>query len=234
MPKNLTADSDLRRNKRAVRTIERLLRRKYGSPRKERLADPLDVLIQTVLSQNTTDTNSHRAYQKLRQRFDGWESVRRAPAARIEEAIRSGGLANVKARRIKRILSKVKQLSGDLSLRILCELPPEDAERILRGFPGVGPKTINCVLLFGCEMDVFPVDTHILRVSKRIGLIPEKTSLERAHALWRGLFPRGLAYSLHLNLINHGRKTCRPRNPHCLDCCLRDLCRHYLTIRAFP
>lgn len=217
-------------NKTKVRKIERLLRDEYGSPPERRLADPLDVLIQTVLSQNTSDTNSHRAFQNLINRFGDWDAVRKAPVRQIERAIRVGGLAHVKGKRIKRMLSEIEAAYGSLSLRSICHMQVDEAMEALSRFDGVGPKTVHCVLLFACGKDVFPVDTHILRISKRVGLVPENTSLERAHQLWTGLLPRRLAYSLHLNLIAHGRRTCLARSPQCLRCCLRHICKYYLSI----
>jgi endonuclease-3 len=184
----------------------------------------VDVLIQTILSQNTSDTNSHRAFKNLRDRFPQWDDVVAARPAEIENAIRTGGLAKIKAHRIKNILSRIKSEWKTVSLDFLCAMSPEQARAVLAGFKGVGPKTAHCVLLFGCAMDVFPVDTHILRISKRIGLIHESASLERAHELWSEFLPPGLAYPLHINLIEHGRRTCRARNPRCCECCLGDLC----------
>jgi endonuclease-3 len=212
-----------------ARMMERRLRARYGLPIRPRSLDPVDVLIQTILSQNTSDTNSHRAFKNLRERFSQWDDVIAARPVEVENAIRTGGLAKIKAHRIKNILSSIKSDWKTVSLRFLCAMPPEQAKAVLFGFKGVGPKTANCVLLFGCAMDVFPVDTHILRISKRVGLIHESVSLERAHALWADFLPPGLAYPLHINLIEHGRETCRARNPRCRECCLRSLCPFWLS-----
>lgn len=214
-----------------VQKIDRLLRGQYGFPRKMTSAEPLDVLMQTILSQNTNDANSHRAFEKLRIRFDQWDAVMLAPVGQIEEAIHIGGLAKTKARRIQKILSQIHDRNGSLSLRHLCAMTPSDAAAILEKFEGVGRKTINCVLLFGCDMDVFPVDTHILRISKRMGLIPEKTGMERAHTLWATFLPANSALPLHLNLIRHGRLICRARVPQCSECCLKRLCKRFLRQR---
>lgn len=209
-----------------IRNIEQLLRAEYGSPPQRKSRDPLGVLIRTILSQNTSDINSRRALDRLRGRFGDWDAVRTASHREVEEAIRIGGLANVKAKRIKEILSKIHTLFGEMSLGLICSMEPDKASALLSAFEGVGPKTVNCVLLFGCGMDVFPVDTHILRISKKLGLIPENTSLERAHRLWAQILPEGLAYSLHLNLIEHGRHVCHTRNPQCLECCLKRYCAY--------
>lgn len=217
---------DAHEKKKAIRRIERSLRKQYGKPSEKEAADPLDVLVRTILSQNTTDANSGRAFERLRERFGGWDAARRAPCRQIEEAIRVGGLAKVKARRIKKILSQIHESYGEMSLDSLRDMEPGEASAALSAFEGVGPKTVNCVLLFGCAMNVFPVDTHILRISRRLGLIPQNTSLENAHKLWAGFLPDGLAYSLHLNLIKHGRLTCTARRPKCPACCLRRTCKY--------
>jgi endonuclease-3 len=207
-----------------VRKIHALLCEEYGEPRRRKAEDPVDVLIRTILSQNTSDTNSRRAFDGLKNRFPEWDSARCAPTKRIEQAIRVGGLAAIKARRIKDILTRIHAEYGNISLRPLGAMIPREAlEKLLR-YKGVGSKTAHCVLLFGFGMDAFPVDTHILRISKRIGLIPEKTSLDRAHDMWARFLPGKLAYSLHLNLIAHGRRICRSQSPRCRECCLNPVC----------
>jgi endonuclease-3 len=217
---------DLREKTKTARTIDKLLRKEYGVPSSRTATDPLDVLIQTVLSQNTTDLNSDRAFNRLRARFGNWNAVRRASPGEIEEAIRVGGLAETKAPRIRDILVHIHNRCGSTSLQSLCTMEPDQAAIFLSGFVGVGPKTVNCVLLFGCGMDAFPVDTHILRISKRLGLVPENTGLARAHRLWAEFLPRGSAHCLHINLIEHGRRICRARNPQCDRCCLRRFCNY--------
>jgi endonuclease-3 len=207
-----------------TRRIDELLCAEYGKPQRRKAEDPIDVLIRTILSQNTTDTNSRRAFDGLKDRFSNWDSVRSAPTKRIERAIRVGGLANVKAKRIRDILNRIHAEHGTLSLRPLRKMNLREALEILLGYSGVGSKTANCVLLFGFGMNAFPVDTHILRISRRIGLIPENTSLARSHDLWALFLPGELAYTLHLNLIAHGRGTCRPQNPRCRECCLGSVC----------
>ncbi len=210
-----------------VQKLGRLLRARYGQPQRYQYNDPLDALIQTILSQNTSDLNSGRAFAALRTKYPTWESARLARPSDIEETIRSGGLAKTKARRIHHILNAIYKDFGQVSLRCLLSMSPEQASETLSAFHGVGPKTVNCVLLFGCRMDVFPVDTHILRLSKRLGVLEENVSLERAHLLWAQLAPHGSCLSLHLNLIEHGRRVCRPRNPRCPACMLKSLCAYY-------
>ena len=166
---------DAHEKKKVIRRIQRSLRKQYGEPPEKEAADPLDVLVRTILSQNTTDANSSRAFERLRERFGAWDAARRAPCRQIEEAIRVGGLAKVKARRIKKILSQIHESYGEMSLDSLRDMEPGEASAALSAFEGVGPKTVNCVLLFGCAMNVFPVDTHILRIPRRLGLIPQNT-----------------------------------------------------------
>jgi endonuclease-3 len=213
-----------------VRSLERLLRKQFGLPQKELRDDPLDVLIQTILSQNTSDINSRRAYQNLRDQFPTWASVLAAATTAVEDAIRNGGLAKIKAARIQSILRSIHKECHETSLRFLCQMDAHEVAAFLCEFPGVGPKTACCVLLFGCGMDVFPVDTHILRISKRLGLLEESVSLERAHQLWSQFIPPGLAHSLHINLIEHGRSVCRARNPLCSSCLLKEHCAFFQKI----
>jgi len=216
---------NVKERKRAARRIERRLRKEYGEPRKKNVEDPLDILIRTILSQNTSDANSGRAFDGLKERFRDWDAARRASVRQLEQAIRVGGLAKIKSRRIKRILSQIHDDYGKMSLAPLCGMGSEEAATALLAFDGVGPKTVNCVLLFGFGMNVFPVDTHILRISKRLDLIPQGATLERAHTLWAEFLPDGLAYSLHLNLIMHGRRICHARTPKCESCCLGQICK---------
>jgi len=199
----------------------------YGVPESESGLDPLDVLIQTILSQSTTNVNSHRAFESLKRRFPDWERARRARATSIEAAIRSGGLARQKSIRIKNLLNEIHTRLGSLDLSFLHTAPLEEAARFLASFKGVGPKTVACTLLFACDRPVFPIDTHIFRISRRLGLIPEKCSDEEAHRMMAGIIPPDRYYEVHVNIIRHGRKVCRPSNPSCEQCCLVDYCRYY-------
>ena len=206
-----------------LRKIADLLSSSYGRPRPHR-TDPLDSLIQTVLSQNTSDVNSERAFASLKCVFPTWERAAAARPEAIERAIRSGGLARTKSRRILELLAAVRRLEGRLDLRALQQLDASEAEARLRGLPGVGPKTRACVLLFALGKHAFPVDTHVQRVTRRLGLVDEKTSAERAHEILGPAVPRGRALDLHLNLIRLGRELCRARAPRCVACTLRRLC----------
>jgi endonuclease-3 len=217
------------RQRRGRRLTDRLeavadaLAAEYGRPRR-RLSDPLDVLIATVLSQNTSDANSTRAFASLESTFASWEDAAVARPEALERAIRSGGLARTKARRIRAILRAVREREGRLDLSALRGLGPEAAEARLRGLPGVGPKTRACVLLFGCGLPAFPVDTHVHRVVRRLGLVGDRVSAEAAHEALAPAVPRGRALELHLNLIRLGRELCRPRSPDCAACPLRRKC----------
>jgi endonuclease III len=206
-----------------LETVADALAAEYGRPRR-RLSDPLDVLIATVLSQNTSDVNSTRAFASLESAFASWEEVAAARLSALERAIRSGGLARTKARRIRAILRAVRECEGRLDLGSLRGLDAEAAEARLRGLPGVGPKTRACVLLFGCGLPAFPVDTHVHRVVRRLGLVGERASAEAAHEALAPVVPRGRALELHLNLIRLGREVCRPRSPDCAACPVRRKC----------
>lgn len=210
--------------RRTLRRADELLVRTYGPKRRE-AGDPLDGLIRTILSQNTTDLNSHAAFASLKQRFPTWEEALAADPDDIADAIRHGGLAEIKSARIQEILAQIRRERGELSLDFICDLPVEEAEEYLLSFKGVGPKTAAIVLLFDCGMPLFPVDTHVFRVTSRLGWLPERATPEKAHELLRELVPEELHFQLHLNLVQHGRETCHARNPDCASCPLKRHCR---------
>lgn len=205
-----------------VRTVDRLLAKEYGTP-EPRQGDPLDALIATVLSQNTSDVNSHRAYRAMREAFPTWEAVMEAPCGALEKVLKPGGLARTKSARIQRMLRSIAS-EGPLSLDGLQNLSTEEAERVLLEFDGVGPKTARCVLLFALGRDVFPIDTHVLRLLRRLGIIPETMAAQKAHETVPSLIPKGGCHRLHVNLIAHGRRVCHSRNPACDRCVLRPHC----------
>ena len=184
----------------------------------------LDELIATILSQNTSDANSGAAFEELQRRFPDWESVRLAPARRVAQAIRQAGLSNIKAPRIKKILQQIHRERGRLSLDFLCDTSTPDAVAYLSGFAGVGPKTVACVLLFACRKPVLPVDTHVLRVSRRLGLIGERVGAVAAHQQLASMVPETLVLDFHILLIRHGRTLCTARSPQCEECPLWYLC----------
>ena len=186
--------------------------------------DVLDMLVSVILSQATSDVNSERTYDALKQRFPAWDAVLRARESTIADTIRAGGLANQKAAVIKNLLRQIKERNGSLDLSFLNDSPPEDAARYLSQFRGVGPKTVACTLLFACDKEIFPLDTHIFRILRRIGLIPSKCSDEFAHQVMNRVVPSGKFYSFHVNLIRHGRKLCRPRDPLCERCPVVEYC----------
>lgn len=185
---------------------------------------PIDELVRTILSQNTSDVNSDRAFAALCERFADWDEAADASVAEIEEAIRSGGLAKQKAPRIRSALRDVRQHRGEIDLDFLTELPDDEALAFLESMDGVGPKTAACVLAFSLERPVVPVDTHVHRVSKRLGLIGPKTSAAKAHAELEAVVAPPDRVPLHVALIRHGRGVCRARDPRCDDCVLGDVC----------
>ncbi len=210
--------------KRRARSVYRRLLATYGQPVWRTLLPPLDELISTILSQNTNDLNRDRAFQALRRRFPSWEGVRDARPASVIAAIRSAGLANQKGPRIQAALRSITRERGALDLRFLQSLPPEDARAWLTRLKGVGPKTAAIVMQFSLGMPAFPVDTHIYRVTGRLGLRPPRLSVEKSHAWLADLFPPDAYGPAHLNLIRLGREICHARKPACDRCPLKDLC----------
>jgi endonuclease-3 len=212
-----------------VRKITLLLERQCGIPRREGLGNLLDILIETILSQNTNDRNRDMAYQRLKTRFPRWEYVLEAETKSIVSAIRPGGLAEQKTRRICEILRWIKNREGKLSLAFLNKMGSEEIKKTMGVLKGIGPKTVHCLLLFGLGREAFPVDTHVLRVGKRLGLIPEGMDAEKAHGWMVPLISKGKSLSLHLNLIRFGREVCRARRPRCSDCFLIKECLYTKT-----
>ena len=210
-----------------IRAITGILERTYGPKTWWPDEDVLSQLIKTILSQNTSDVNSLRAYGQLRRRFPAWDEVHRAPRRRVADTIRSGGLADIKAARIKAILRHIYREHPDGDLSFLEGWPTGRIREYLERFEGVGEKTIACVLLFALGRPVMPVDTHVRRVSQRLGLIPPETDAARAHRLLQKVVPASLVYSFHLNLIEHGRTICRARKPLCERCPLGKRCPAY-------
>ena len=202
------------------------LRAVYGVPIPEEDLDLLDCLIETILSQSTTNANSRRAFASLKLTYPTWDAARRARPAAIEKAIRSGGLAKQKSVIIKNLLNDIYARRGSLDLSFLRSAPLDEARRFLSSFKGVGPKTVACVLLFSCARPVFPIDTHIFRIARRLGLIPPKGSDVDAHRQMETLLPEARYYEAHINLIRHGRAVCRPQNPVCEQCCIVEYCNY--------
>jgi endonuclease III len=209
---------------RRVRAILNRLRTRYGELVPPRAVDPLEELVLTVLSQHTSDVNAARAFAALRASFRSWKAVVDAPARAVADAIRSGGLANTKAPRIQAILREVRDREGSYDLSVLRTLDDADARAYLTSLPGIGPKTAAVVMSFALGRDTIPVDTHVHRVARRLGLVPEKVSAERADRLLHDLVPDGLRTPLHVALIQLGREICKAPTPRCRLCPLNDLC----------
>jgi endonuclease III len=206
--------------------VHNLLLAEYGD-RPWHPSDPVASLVNTILSQNTNDVNRDRAFERLRERFPTWEKVRDSPEEELIEAIRPAGLGPTKAPRIQQALRHITEERGEIELDFLGEVELEEAREWLLDLPGVGPKTAAIVLLFALGKPAFPVDTHVHRVTRRLGLIPEKTSREKAHELLEEIVPEEIYYAFHLNLIAHGRAVCHARNPEHERCILRDDCAYY-------
>jgi len=209
-----------------VKKITLLLEKQYGVPRREGPGEALDILIETILSQNTNDRNRDKAFQRLKTRFPRWEDVLGGKRRSIVSAIRPGGLAEQKARRIHDILRWIKKREGRLSLSFLKKMNSEEIKKTIGSLKGIGPKTLHCLLLFGLRREAFPVDTHILRIGKRLGFIPEGMNAEKAHSWMVPIVPKGKSLSLHLNLIRFGRSVCKARDSRCSNCFLIKECLH--------
>ena len=211
--------------------IARILGDAYGYPTWRAHLTPVEELVSTILSQNTTDHNRDMAFAALRARFPTWEEVRDAPPEAVIAAIRSAGLANQKGPRIQEALRRITEERGEITLDFLDEMDVETAKAWLTGLNGIGPKTAAIILLFALNKPAFPVDTHVHRVTRRLGLIGPKTTAERAHRELEAIIPPEDYYPAHLNFIRHGRLVCKARRPRCEVCPLTAHCDHY---RAHP
>ena len=210
-----------------AKQITLALENKFGVPKRENILDPLSNLVLTVLSQSTNDKNRDTAYQQLKKRFPGWEDVMKGNVEEIADAIRPGGLANQKSARIKNILKWIYQEYGDLNLDKLCDM---EIDKIIEKFTqlkGIGVKTISVVMMFSCGIDIFPVDTHVHRICRRLGFVPEKTTAEKTFWSMRPLVPKGKSFSLHINFLKLGRTICNARKPQCDKCPVNHLCYFY-------
>ena len=213
--------------KRKVAKVCKLLLKHYGNTVVERKMPPVDELVLTILSQNTNDVNMHRAYKSLKAKYKTWDEVLVTPEEELAKAIYSSGFFRVKAKRIQATLKEIKERTGDLDLSLLEDMSKTDATNWLTSLHGVGPKTAAIVLLFCFDMPTLPVDTHVWRVSKRLGLVPMKTSRERAQILLEGIVPKSCMFSLNHNLVKHGREVCKALKPRCTDCFLCKFCDYY-------
>lgn len=199
----------------------------YGYPQWRQPLPPIDELASTILSQNTNDANRDRAFDALRRRFPTWEEVRDADPSEVIATIRVAGLANQKGPRLQNVLREITRLRGNLDLEFLREIPPDEARYWLLQFKGVGPKTAAIVMQFSLGVPAFPVDTHIFRVTGRLGIRPMKMNADQAHDHLANLLPPEAYYPAHLNLIRLGREICQARKPKCPSCPLQDLCDYY-------
>jgi endonuclease III len=211
-------------DRRTIRAVHRRLEQRFGPLSPPRRSDPLEELVLTVLSQHTSDINAGRAFESLRRRFPTWASVVRAREADVADAIRSGGLANVKAPRIRSILQEIHDRQGGYDLSFLRDIPDAEATTYLSSLNGVGPKTAAIVLAFSLGRNALAVDTHVHRVTRRLGWIPPEASPERAHVILEELVPPDLRVPMHVGLIRLGREICKAPRPRCDDCPLNDLC----------
>jgi endonuclease-3 len=210
--------------RRRLLAILRRLRAAYGDPPPPRRLPPLDELILTVLSQNTNDTNRDRAYADLRARFPTWDEVADVPLPAIARAIRHGGLGPTKSVRLREILRTLRDRGIPLDERAFARMRSPKLWELLVGLKGVGPKTAACVLLFSLGRPYFPVDTHVHRVARRLGLVPDEADAVEAQELLQAAVPAADVYDLHMLLIRHGRDVCVARRPLCSHCPLVGVC----------
>ncbi len=217
----------VQQRKRQYTKISELLEDTYGYPTWRQHLPPVDELVSTILSQSTTDTNRDMAFYALKARYDSWEAVRDASLNDVVESIRSAGLANQKAPRIQEALRYISEQRGEITLDFLDAIDIEAAKEWLTQIKGIGPKTAAIILLFAFNKPAFPVDTHVHRVTKRLGLIGLKTSAEQAHSELEAIIPPEEYYPAHLNIIRHGREVCIARRPRCEICPLTAFCDYY-------
>lgn len=221
--------------RRRVRTIHRRLVRRFGILVPPRRTDPLSELILTVLSQHTSDVNADRAFRQLREQYPTWNDVANARPAGVIAAIRSGGLGNTKGPRIQAILREIREREGGYDLSWMEDAVDDDVRAYLTSLPGVGPKTASVVLAFALGRSALPVDTHVHRVTRRLGLVPDRSTAEQADRILHDLVPPALRTELHVGLITLGRELCKAGRPRCRECPLNDLCPtapRYLTSRG--
>jgi len=212
---------------RKILAVRKLLRRRFGRLKFRTGKDPVGELVKTILSQNTSDVTSFRAFDNLKKRFRSWERLRKADVSAIRSEIKIAGLSNIKAPRIKEALNEIVRRRGSLELDFLERLSTKEGYAFLRSIRGVGPKTAAIVLLFSFNRPVMPVDTHIFRVMKRLGFIGDKMAREKAQEYLTAVSPGNAIKEFHVHLIMHGRRICTARNPECPMCDLKMLCKYY-------
>jgi endonuclease-3 len=212
--------------------VARIVEGRYGRQKWRKRGTALDSLVGTILSQNTTDANSGRAFENLKMTYNSYEDVMNAPEADLMEVIRIAGLANQKAPRIQRSLRKIYEERGEFDLEFLGDMTADDARDWMTSIKGVGLKTASIVVCFGFDGMAFPVDTHVNRVSQRIGFTPTGTTPDKAHYIMEEIVPPKDYFAFHIQLIQHGRDLCKARNPKCDQCPLAHLCDDYQQRKA--
>lgn len=222
---------NIQARKRQAKVIHEKLLEVYGEPKWTRL-DGVSELVSTILSQNTNDGNRDLAYARLRAQLPTWEAVRDAPTEAVIDAIKPAGLANQKGPRIQAALRRITEERGGLNIDFLSKMPVGEARRWLLSINGIGPKTAAIVLLFCYDMPAFPVDTHVHRVTGRLGLRDAKMTADQTHDLMDEICPTGAQLTFHINLIRHGREMCHARKPECERCPLQGECVYFQAVRA--
>lgn len=230
---NITETVDnFKQRKAKYAPVAAILHEVYGPLAWSQEQSPMDELVSCILSQSTTDTNRDRAFAALKARYTSWQAVVDAPTQELIDTIRLAGLANQKGPRIQKVLEHIHREHGAYDIDFLRDLSPDEAKAWLTSLEGVGPKTAAIVLCFGFNMPAFPVDTHIHRVSLRLGFLPEKTSADRAHPIMEAIVPPEQYFAFHIHLIRHGRDTCGARTPLCDRCPLTAHCDYYTNLTA--
>lgn len=227
---HMPPDENQKNQRDKIQEVFRELSRLYPDARSVLLepsrGDPVDVLVATILSQSTSDILSARAFKNLRDRFSAWDRVLCCEDSEVEKCLAVCGLQREKTRKIKAALSKILEDFGAITLEPLRSMRVEAAFEYLVSLPGVGPKTAACVLAFGLNKPAFPVDTHVLRIARRLGLVGARDPAARAQEMLERMVPDSIKASLHLMLIQHGREICSARKPRCQDCPLAPLCSY--------
>ena len=233
--RGVAAPSSHARSRSLIRYVMQRLEERYGRPKwPGAQLDPVSELVAVILSQNPSDVNSRRAFEALRRRYPEWQAVIDAPTAELEDTIRAGGLARTKAPRIQGVLRLIIERRGSLDLEFLRNLPLREARDWLAALPGIGPKSAAIVLLFSLGRPALPVDTHVYRVARRLGLLPPGTDAAAAHDILQDELREEEVYPFHVELIRHGRDTCRAPRPRCHLCPLTERCAYYREFAASP
>ena len=227
MPQEVRDLEEQKRLRKKYETVYQKLVESYGRPQWQQHLPPVDELVCTILSQSTSDTNRDKGFAALKERFQDWLAVMNAPQDQVVDAIRPAGLANQKGPRIQAALRYIQEEQGALDLDFLADMPLPEAKEWLTGIKGVGPKTAAILLLFTFGRPVFPVDTHVHRITRRLGLIGPRVSADKAHDILAALGEPATFYPLHINFIHLGREICQARNPKCAICPLQAICDFY-------